>query len=148
MQQQNHQYQLQHGQPQNGIKLFPNYNPPNASYIQSTTVKTAGNKKKVANKSPENSKYQTQTLAPLRLSQEHFIQNSKNNTIGTNYKQQQEPSTHKINQYQSPPPSPQPPELPIRNGILAGYNQQFNNSPTTIATVVNGGSRKAIRHYH
>lgn len=101
--------------------------------------------------------YKTQTLAPLRLSQDHFTQ-SKTNTLGGHYNSKQQPQplvhqnhhhAHEANNnknynnggdsHKSPPDSP--PELPIRNGLINNYNHNLQT---------NCRNPKAIqaKHYH
>ncbi|XP_058835798.1 hybrid signal transduction histidine kinase M-like, partial [Topomyia yanbarensis] len=242
---------------QPGMKLFPNYTPPIPPHTGTNSNASTGNfstlSNNVNNHHYHQITYQTQTLAPLRLNQDHF--NSKTNTLGGggggggltvcsgqpngrqkyqthhhhHHHQHQHPQQQQLQQQQShhhqlsdheldddvfddneddsnnsgttsPPPAslqmspstPTPPELPIRNGLVANYNvntlNHINNntvvvaagsvagggvgsggggggcairengikmsSPGTVAitgerpVVMNGGGRKAARHYH
>lgn len=113
--------------------------------------------------------YKTQTLAPLRLSQDHFVQQSKTNTLG--HKQAGQPQVHynnnknhyntcvnhgggggggqlrgqnHINNNRSPPDSP--PELPIRNGLITSnynHNNLQQNGGRTGSKVIS-----TAKHYH
>lgn len=199
------------------MKLFPNYTPPIApqsSNANSANFSTLSSN--VSNHHYHQITYQTQTLAPLRISQEHF--SSKTNTfVGPaggsglpngrqkyqthhhhhqhqqQHQQQEQLSHDELSDHErnddddvlddneddsnsattSPPPtpsSPTPPELPIRNGLVANYNvntlNHINNNTVvasgglkipatpaaTVSTVdrpvVSTGGRRSLRHYH
>ncbi|XP_065073654.1 forkhead box protein B2-like [Ochlerotatus camptorhynchus] len=221
------------------MKLFPNYTPPipphhnssssnNNSSSSATTATTTASanfstlSNNVNNHHYHQITYQTQTLAPLRLNQDHF--NSKTNTLGGgpnglpngrpkyqthhhhhhhhSLHEQQHPSPHPHHPHHelpsdhemdvdgcsasivsgcdneddsnsattSPPHSPSlptPPELPIRNGLVAanynvntlnhivvgngggsvGGDGKMSASVAVTAGAVAGG-RKTMRHYH
>ncbi|XP_058456382.1 midnolin homolog, partial [Malaya genurostris] len=186
---------------QPGMKLFPNYTPPIPPHTGTSSNASSGNfstlSNNVNNHHYHQITYQTQTLAPLRLNQDHF--NAKTNTLGGgglavcsgqpngrqkyqthhhhhhhqhHHPQHQQSHHRQLSDHEldddvfddneddsnnsgttSPPPSqpppqtspstPTPPELPIRNGLVANYNvntlNHINNNTVAIAGRAAGG---------
>ncbi|XP_049294251.1 protein roadkill, partial [Anopheles funestus] len=78
------QHHQPHQQPtiQPGMKLFPNYTPPIPPHHHNGNGGGMGDGSSPANHHYHQITYQTQTLAPLRLNQEHFLPHgSKTNTV-------------------------------------------------------------------
>ncbi|XP_058170209.1 uncharacterized protein LOC131285374, partial [Anopheles ziemanni] len=157
---------------QPGMKLFPNYTPPiPPHHLHNGNGGISSGSSNPANHHYHQITYQTQTLAPLRLNQDHFLPSqsaagggNKTNTIsasvvGVNQaptggggpprddddtldvNDDGEGSGESQSEATSPPQSPispTPPELPIRNGLLAA-----NYPISTLNHINNNGSNSS-----
>jgi hypothetical protein len=118
---------------QAGMKLFPNYTSTsngtaNGMVRSGSSGAGTGIESQYYHQHPN---YPPQTLAPLRLSQDHFV--SKSNTMNNLQKQK---IYHNSNTE---------PELPIRDEIIAN---NYNNTKQSLDNLDECNQRLSNRHYH
>jgi hypothetical protein len=117
---------------QPGMKLFPNYPPPSGGngMVRSGSGGGGGDPQYYH----QHPGYAPQTLAPLRLSQDHFV--SKSNTMNNlNHPKHMNGGVKMHHHYNEP-------ELPIRDEIIAN---NYNNNKKSMDNL---DERMVVRHYH